>query len=210
MAREIFRTPSLGLAIAIHALALCAILGYHPVRKQLSEVTPLVVRLLAPPAPKHVAPPKPRMTLRMPDAPKFPEVRLLPIAPAPIEARAPVTAPITPITVPAPTQIKSSVEPLAAITVTPPVFNANYLDNPAPSYPGLSKRFHEQGRVVLRVLVRANGTAAQVQVRTSSGFARLDDAARNAVLRWKFLPAKRGAEPIEEWVLIPVAFRLDS
>src|SRR4029079_6344059 len=138
MAKENARIPSLGLAVAIHVLALCAILGYHPVRKQLSEVTPLVVRLLAPPAPAHVEPPKPvHMTLRLPGAPKLPEVRLPPLAPAPIEAPAPAKAPITPPAAAAPSDVKSGVELQAAITVTPPVFNASYLDNPAPSYPGL-------------------------------------------------------------------------
>jgi protein TonB len=90
------------------------------------------------------------------------------------------------------------------------VFNAHYLENPQPAYPGLSRRLHEQGRVTLRVLVSASGTAQEVQVRTSSGFPRLDDAALQTVRNWKFVPAKRGAEAVSAWVLIPISFKLEG
>ena len=76
--------------------------------------------------------------------------------------------------------------------------------------PPVARRNGEQGRVILRVLVNPNGTADDVQVRTSSGFTRLDDSARDTVRRWKFVPAKRGAEPVPAWVLIPISFRLEG
>ena len=84
------------------------------------------------------------------------------------------------------------------------------IDNPAPAYPPLSRRMREEGRVTLRVLVTPAGTAEDVQVRTSSGAMRLDAAALETVRRWKFAPAKRGAEAVPAWVLIPISFRLDS
>jgi protein TonB len=95
------------------------------------------------------------------------------------------------------------------VLVTQPVYNADYLDNPAPHYPALSRRTGEQGRVVLRVLVSPRGTADDVQVFTSSGHPRLDEAARDAVLRWKFVPARRGSEPVQAWVRIPIPFVLN-
>jgi protein TonB len=98
----------------------------------------------------------------------------------------------------------------AALQVTQPIFNADYLDNPAPGYPSLSRRMNEQGRVTLRVLVSAEGRAADVQIRSSSGSVRLDDAALDAVRRWKFVPAKRGSEPVAAWVLIPISFKLEG
>jgi protein TonB len=60
------------------------------------------------------------------------------------------------------------------------------------------------------VLVSEQGAAVSVQLQHSCGFARLDDAALDAVRQWRFVPAKRGAEAIEEWVLVPIAFRLDA
>ena len=96
------------------------------------------------------------------------------------------------------------------IEVTAPIFSAVYLENPPPAYPGISRRVGEQGRVILRVLVNAGGSADEVQVRESSGHARLDNAARDTVRGWRFVPAKRGDTPVPAWVLIPVSFRLES
>jgi protein TonB len=105
-------------------------------------------------------------------------------------------------------------EPVAAapapVAVTPPIFNAVYLDNPAPVYPTLSRRMHEEGRVVLRVFVNARGGADDVQIGSSSGHPRLDDSARETVRRWKFVPAKRGSDAVPAWVLVPVSFRLEG
>lgn len=96
------------------------------------------------------------------------------------------------------------------MTVTAPAFDAAYLENPAPPYPAMARRLHEQGRVILRVLVNPRGAADEVQLRTSSGHARLDEAALETVRRWKFVPAKRGTEPVAAWVLVPVSFNLGS
>jgi protein TonB len=63
---------------------------------------------------------------------------------------------------------------------------------------------------VLRVLVDPAGRAAEVQVHTSCGHARLDEAARETVRRWKFIPARRGSETVAAWVLIPISFRLEG
>lgn len=92
----------------------------------------------------------------------------------------------------------------------PPRFDAAYLQNPSPEYPSLSRRMGEEGRVVLRVLVTPEGRAEQLEIRTSSGFARLDQAALDTVRRWRFAPARQGAESVHAWVLIPVTFSLDS
>jgi protein TonB len=98
----------------------------------------------------------------------------------------------------------------APVAVTPPVFSAHYLENPQPAYPGLSRRLREEGRVVLRVLVNPAGKADEIQIRTSSGFPRLDESALETVKGWKFEPAKRGADAVAAWVLIPISFRLEG
>lgn len=63
-----------------------------------------------------------------------------------------------------------------------------------------------QGKVVLRLLVRADGTVARVEVIASSGSVALDHAASTAAASWRFAPATKDGEPIEAWVLIPVRF----
>ncbi len=92
--------------------------------------------------------------------------------------------------------------------VSAPRFDAAYLDNPAPTYPPLSRMSGEEGRVVLKVFVTASGTASQVEVRNSSGSDRLDKAAVAAVSRWRFVPAKRGQEAVAAQVLVPIVFSL--
>jgi protein TonB len=66
----------------------------------------------------------------------------------------------------------------------------------------------EQGRVVLRVHVAAEGLPTEVLLHASSGSPRLDDSALATVRRWKFVPARLGAEAVAAWVLVPIAFTL--
>lgn len=83
------------------------------------------------------------------------------------------------------------------------------LNNPRIPYPPISRRMREEGLVTLRVLVGANGAAKDVKIKTSSGYARLDNAARDAALRsWRFTPSKRGGVPFDDWYDIPVRFKL--
>ena len=207
----------LGVTVALHALLLAALLSYEPARKTLLAVVPIMVELIVPP--KFEAPkleplkpqppaelPKPRPMAKKPvERPVAPQIVAAPAeAPSPVAVAPPAPAPAPPG--------PADAAPAGGGSggLTQPIFNADYLDNPAPLYPGFSRRQGEQGRVILRVLVNAAGSADEVQVRTSSGFPRLDESARETVRRWRFVAAKRGAEPVAAWVLIPISFRLES
>lgn len=98
----------------------------------------------------------------------------------------------------------------APVTVTPARFDAAYLHNPEPKYPPLSRRLGEEGKVLLRVRVSRDGQPATIDFEKSSNFERLDEAAKQVVARWRFIPAKRGDEAIEASVIIPIVFRLDG
>lgn len=89
-------------------------------------------------------------------------------------------------------------------------FDADYLQNPAPNYPPLSRRMHEEGKVVLRVSVTHQGSAESIEIKTSSGSDRLDQAALKTVRQWKFVPARRGDAAVQSWVLVPVQFKLEQ
>ncbi len=89
-----------------------------------------------------------------------------------------------------------------------PRFDAAYLDNPKPTYPPISRREREQGKVLLNVHVDASGAADQVSLHNSSGFERLDKAAITAVRRWRFVPARQGGEALAAWVVVPIVFSL--
>jgi len=194
-------------AVALHAILGTALMSYEPARSALLAMAPIMVSLVAPPKPEAkppVEPPKPKPVVR--PQPKPPEP--LPLVTAPIEAPSP-----SPIVVPPPPPPPPEPAPVVAappVAISAPIFAADYLDNPPPSYPMLSRRAGEQGRVVLRVLVNPGGRADDVEIRSSSGYLRLDEAARDTVRRWRFVPAKRGDEPVPAWVLIPISFRLEG
>jgi protein TonB len=74
----------------------------------------------------------------------------------------------------------------------------------------MSKRMGEQGTVVLRVLVKSDGTAGTVEVKSSSGFPRLDQSATEAVKSWRFNPATIDGMAVDEWYLLPIPFKLQN
>lgn len=74
----------------------------------------------------------------------------------------------------------------------------------------MSKRYGEQGKVMLRVQVMADGTAGLVQVQQGSGFPMLDDAAQSAVKTWRFNPATVDGKPVTEWFRVPITFTLKN
>jgi len=203
----------LGLTLALHALVVLGLLSYEPARKALLAAAPIMVELIVPPKvePQKIEPPKPVPTALPKPKPVTTKPVQRPVEPqilaVPVETPAPVAV-APPAPPPAPVVADAAGGPPGAMSQ--PIFNADYLANPAPPYPASSRRVGEQGRVMLRVLVNDRGTADEVQVRTSSGYLRLDEAARDTVLRWRFVPAKRGTEPVSAWVLIPISFRLES
>jgi protein TonB len=86
-----------------------------------------------------------------------------------------------------------------------------YGSNPKPPYPLAARRLGVEGVVLLDVLVRPDGSPAEVRVRTSSGSALLDDSAVETVRsHWRFIPARRGNVPVESRVSFPIRFKLDA
>jgi len=218
--------PTLALVGAAHLGLLFVLLSMEPVARAIGQPRPLMVSLLTPP-------PAPEVELRPKPLPPNPRVEPppLPVPPPPVLSvpeAAPSSRVVTPpppeplpalATLPAPAPAPLQAAPAAVVTAPPapaveavvaPRFDADYLHNPAPAYPALSRRLGEQGRVLLRVYVHADGAAGQVEMRESSGFERLDRAARETVSRWRFVPARQGERPVPAWVLVPISFSLRS
>lgn len=97
----------------------------------------------------------------------------------------------------------------AAPKVELPSTNADYLNNPKPVYPVLSKRVGEQGRVLVHVLIGPDGLAQRADIKTSSGFERLDRAALATVLTWRYVPGKRAGVAEAMWFNVPINFVLE-
>jgi len=202
------RYAGFAVVVALHAAAIAALLQFEPARSALSEAMPIMVSLitLQPVVEKPQVLPKPLPVKPRVAAPTPPVrqqiVAAAPTAPEPALAPAPpLPAPVAAVPPPAPA-------PAIVLPVVPPSFSASYLENPAPVYPPLSRRVGEQGKVMLRVLVSAKGTADTVELRASSGSSRLDDAALESVKHWRFVPARQGDQPVPAWVLIPITFSL--
>jgi periplasmic protein TonB len=63
--------------------------------------------------------------------------------------------------------------------------------------------------VLLRVLVRQDGSVAAVELAQSSGFSLLDESATRTVREnWRFIPAQHDGIPVESWVEVPIRFVL--
>lgn len=216
-----FNAFALLLAIGLHAAALGALLRLQAQPPARSEPLPLMASLILPAVPEAQRPPQPLPQRPRPQpAAKPPPTRLSVPAETPATATVPAPETLPPVLPPPePSPAPVATPPAAPVAVavapspppvSPPRFDADYLDNPAPAYPPLSRRLGEEGRVVLRVYVHADGSAGAVEVRETSGFERLDRAAREAVARWRFLPARQGERPVAAWVLVPISFSLRS
>lgn len=178
----------------------------------------ITVRLLeTPPAATPVDRPTPPPPPSPPPKPAPPPMRT---APTPVLTAAPeAPTPSTAFTV-APTPPAPRTEPVAPAAAPAPAappalitaarFDADYLANPKPAYPPSSRRLGEEGKVLLRVHVGPDGAPLAVELKQSSGFDRLDTAARAAVERWRFVPAKRGQDAIDSWVTVPIVFSLQT
>lgn len=164
------------------------------------EPTPEVV----PPPPKPEPPkPRPRHQPPRPQPVHLPAAAAVPAAEPTVPEAPPVAAPA-----PAPAAAAAAMAAPAPLPVSAPRFNADYLSNPAPRYPAASRSRGEEGKVLLRVLVSPAGEAEEVRLHAGSGYERLDTAALDAVRHWKFVPARRGAEAVAAWVIVPISFTL--
>jgi protein TonB len=127
--------------------------------------------------PPLVATPAPPQTVAVADAPAPPQPE--PVAPH-VAIKVADPAPAPPSAAPADGGDLSS----KMISATPP------------SYPEDSRRLHEQGTVVLAVLLALDGKVDRVAVAKSSGFYRLDRAASGAVRHWRWSPTVRNGQPV--------------
>lgn len=108
-------------------------------------------------------------------------------------------------------QTSGRVDPNAIATraaETEPLFDAEYLNNPAPAYPLAAKQKNIQGKVLINVVVKTDGTPAEVTIFRSSGSSILDEAALDAVSQWRFIPARQSGEFVQADVIVPVEFKI--
>lgn len=197
--------------LVMHALVLRALLMTAP---QMNNNASFVMEMVLAPE-SNAAQPPPRA---IPSTSAVTPVMPQPIAsPEQALSRATSTAPSdlppsldfatsnTTSTTPSPTAGHAQSRPAFSL----PSAEAQGLNNPKPAYPKLSRRLNEQGQVLVRVYVGANGSAQHGEITTSSGYDRLDQEALRTVLRWHFLPGQRLGVPEAMWFNVPVNFVLE-
>jgi len=200
------RSGLLTVVIGLHAAVIAVVIAAKTVVPQIMEM-PLIVDLvqpaeIKPPEAKPLPVTKPQPVFQKPQTRPTPTPVIEATQSQVATANAPVASP--PDVKPAPPA------PPAEAPVVQARFDADYLKNPAPPYPPLSRRMGEEGKVILRVSVNPQGGADQVEIRSSSGSQRLDESAVNTVKHWKFIPAKRGDSAVQSWVLVPIVFKLEQ
>jgi protein TonB len=206
--------PSLGLVLALHVAVWWGMTHFKDETTRPLPLQVVNVALLPPPEqPKPLPlqplpePPKPRQQVQAERAPTpLPVLRTqaadapaLPAPPVEETRPTPVAAPPAPVARPAPEPVFEQ-----------PRYNAAYLSNPPPAYPLAARRRGIEGTALVRAEVSAEGMCLRAELKKSSGAEMLDQAALEAVRKWRFVAAKRGSQAVAAWVEVPIAFKLEN
>lgn len=172
-----------------------------------------------PPKPEPVKPEPPKVVEQRPEPPKpepakpAPPAPEAPPKPSPVPAPAPTPAPAqTPVPAPSAPAAEPVAKPVPAAPApqakTGVNISASYrANNTNPVRSSWSQKNHEYGTVVLRVLVKSDGTAGSVEIKSPSDYPRLDQSAIQAVKTWRFNPATVDGKSIDEWYEVSIIFK---
>jgi periplasmic protein TonB len=179
------------ITIALHCAAFAAFVSAQRLHRSMIEPAPIEASIIEVPA---AAPERP---------PEYvpPPIDVVYSLPVPQELSFETDSAIT-----LPPVVETPVAPVAQTFVPPIVESIEYVRSSPPVFPKESQRRREYGTVVLLVLVDARGRPAQIEVERSSGYARLDDAARNAVEKFLFRPYEKNGIAQPAQVRIPIGF----
>ena len=192
----------LGLVVVLHLLLFWAIssgLARAFVKKIKGPVEAVLLEDAKPDIPPPPPPPPPK---NLPPPPAYVPPVDVPVsnaAPA-ANAIAAVSATPQPPAPPAPAVVKDPVRTAAVVNST---------NCEKPEYPSASRRLEEEGTVSLRFLVGVDGKVIQAEVEKSSGFKRLDEAARAGLSRCAFKPATVDSKPEQGWATMKYTWRLE-
>ena len=135
----------------------------------------------------------------------MPPVEVAVAAPTPVNAIAAVSNTPQPVAPPSPLPVQTA--PPAPPAVTAAVISASSCEKP--EYPSASKRLEEEGTVQLKFLVGVDGKVIESAVEKSSGFRRLDEAARAGLSKCQFKPGTVDGKPQQSWASMKYTWRLE-
>jgi protein TonB len=193
------------MVLALHAVLLWLIqsgLARQAITLTQESVEALLLTDAAPPPPPVAAPKTPPPKTPLPPAIQPPTYSATPLITAPTTAPAiSNAAPVAPTQSTAPPAPSPSIRTGAAIQ--PGASCAK------PDYPSASRRLEEEGTVSLKFLIGADGRVLQAEIEKTSGFPRLDEAARNALSKCQFRPGTLDGRPEQSWASIKYTWRLE-
>jgi protein TonB len=163
----------------------------------LEETKPDIPPPPPPPPPKNLPPPPPAYV---------PPVDIQVSAPTPVNAIAAVSNTPQPVAPPSPLPVQSNPAPAAPVSVAA-VISASSCEKP--EYPSASKRLEEEGTVQLKFLVGVDGKVIESAIEKSSGFRRLDEAARAGLSKCQFRPGTVDGKPQQSWASMKYTWRLE-
>lgn len=221
--------------IFVHVMILYALTSEHA--RKVAEVIhqPVEVRIIAETKPVPEETPPPRIRRRLPKSESESKPRpfgpppKLPVQKPAAKHNAPVAAPsVAPLSTPTPsipvpeptapsipTREPAGRAPAAAVETVPvphvpirtaPVVAPRFCSKP--EYPSASRRFEESGAVVLNFLIDADGRVVQSKIESSSGYERLDEAARRALSLCRFKPGTVDGKPEKSWHTLKYVWQL--
>jgi periplasmic protein TonB len=218
------RLASMSLIALLHVgliYALVVMLNREPLHASPQEVFATVIMPQpsrpqpSQPTPKLLSVPLKTVVPEVPKMPEIPKVIDQKITAQPDAPPSPVAPPSDPR--PAASSATEQAAPSQPAPPAPPAPPAQprtitsgveYIRPPRAEYPSGSRRMGEEGKVLLRVLVNEKGMAERIEIQTSSGSARLDEAGRQAVQRAVFKPYIDNGRPVPVFVIVPIAFQL--
>lgn len=193
----------IGMVVVLHLLIFWAInsgLARAIVKKVQGPVEAVLLEYQKPDIPPPPPPPPPKKLPPPPPPAYVPPVEVPVAAPAPVNAIAAVSNTPQPPAPPAPAVNTGPVRTAAGV---------NSVNCEIPEYPSASRRLEEEGTVFLRFLVGADGKVIKSEVDKSSGYKRLDEAARVGLSRCQFKPATVDGKPEQAWASMKYTWRLE-
>ena len=196
----------IALVVVLHLLLLWAIQSgmSQEVKRKMQVVADVLLLTSDAPKPPPPPPPKSAPPPRNPPPAAVPAIETPVVMPPSANAVTVAPSPPTPVTPAAPA---APVAPRSEPVRTAAVVNAAQCEKP--EYPSASRRMEEEGTVHLRFLVGVDGKVIQSEVEKSSGFKRLDEAARAGLSRCQFRPAMVDGRPEQAWASMRYTWRLE-
>ena len=215
------RNTVIALAVvALHAGLIVALQSGRLMRSaEFIVPAEVLAQLIDPPAPSVALAAPAAQAQPAPLAPKKPAVKpstAPQIQPLAVAEPAPSPFPASTATAVA---VPAAIAPPLAVTAAPaavqsapvlqlPSSDADYLQNPEPPYPPLSQRLGEAGKAIHKVWIGVDGKAQRAELVTSSGYARLDQAAYETVMRWRYVPGRRNGVAEAMPFNVPIHWKL--